>query len=42
VGIEKLKRYKSPGFDKIPSKWIKAGVRTIPFEIRKLAYLYLE
>jgi hypothetical protein len=42
VGIEKLKRYKSPGFDHIPSKRIKAGVRTIPFEIRKLTNLYLE
>jgi hypothetical protein len=40
VGIGKLKRHKSPGFDEIPSKLIKAGVRTIRFEIHKLTNLY--
>jgi len=42
VGIEKLKRHKSPGFDQITSKLIKAGVRTIHFEIHKLTYVYLD
>ena len=39
MGIGKLKRHKSPGFDEIPSKLIKAGVWTIRFEIHKLTNL---
>jgi hypothetical protein len=33
--IEKLTRYKSPGIDQIPAELIKAGGRTIHFEIHK-------
>jgi hypothetical protein len=33
--IEKLKRHKSPGTDQIPVKLIKAGGRTIRWEIHK-------
>jgi len=39
VGIEELQRHPTPGFDQIPSKLIKAGVRTIRFEIHKLTSL---
>jgi len=39
VGMEMLERHKSPGFDQIPSKLIKAGVRTIRFEMHKLTNL---
>ena len=39
MGIEKLKRHKSLVFDQIPSKLIKAGVRTIRFEMHKLTNL---
>jgi hypothetical protein len=31
--IEKLKRHKSPGIDKVPAELIKAGGRTIRYEI---------
>jgi len=34
--IEKLKRHKSPGTDKIPAEMIQAGGRTIRSEIHKL------
>ena len=34
--IEKLKSHKSPGIDKIPAELIKAGRRTICYEIHKL------
>ena len=33
--IEKLKRHKSPGIDQIPAELIKAGGRTICYEIHK-------
>jgi hypothetical protein len=33
---EKLKRHKSPGIDQIPAELIKAGGRTICWEIHKL------
>jgi len=36
MAIEKLKSNKSPGIDQIPSELIKAGGRTICFEIHKL------
>jgi hypothetical protein len=36
VAIEKLKRQKSPGFDQIPAELIKAGGKTIHFEVHKL------
>ena len=36
MAIEKLKRHKSPGSDHIPAELIKAGGRTIHFEIHKL------
>ena len=36
MGIEKLKRHKSPGIDQVPAEMIKAGGRTILFEIHKL------
>ena len=36
LAIEKLKRHKSPGTDQIPAALIKAGGRTIHFEIHKL------
>ena len=36
MAIEKLKRHKSPGTDQIPAEPIKAGCRTIHFEIHKL------
>jgi hypothetical protein len=36
MAIEKLKGHKSPGIDHIPEELIKAGVRTIRFEIHKL------
>ena len=35
LAIEKLKSHKSPGTDQIPAKLIKAGGRTICFEIHK-------
>jgi hypothetical protein len=34
--IEKLKRHKSPGIDKIPAEMIQAGGRSIRSEIHKL------
>ena len=34
--IEKLKSHKSPGIDQIPAELIKAGGRTISYEIHKL------
>jgi hypothetical protein len=34
--IENLKRRKSPGIDEIPAELLKAGGRTIRFEIHKL------
>jgi hypothetical protein len=36
VATEKLNRHKSPGIDHIPAEVIKAGGRTIHFEIHKL------
>jgi hypothetical protein len=36
VVIEKIKSYKSPGVNQIPTKLIKAGGRTIRYEIHKL------
>ena len=36
LAIEKLKNYKSPGTDQIPTELIKAGGRTIFCEIHKL------
>jgi len=36
TAIEKLKRHKSPGTDQISAKIIKAGGRTIRYEIHKL------
>jgi hypothetical protein len=40
LAIEKLKRHKSPGIDQIPANLIKAGVRTIHYEIHKLIYIW--
>ena len=36
LAIEKLKSHKSPGIDQIPKEMIKAGGRTIPYEIHEL------
>jgi hypothetical protein len=36
MAIEKLKRHISPGGDQIPAELMKAGSRTICFEIHKL------
>ena len=36
LAIDKLKTHKSPGIDQIPAELIKAGDRTICFEIHKL------
>jgi hypothetical protein len=36
MAIEKLKRPRSQGIDQIPAEMIKAGGRTIRFEIHKL------
>ena len=36
LAIEKLKNYRSPGFDQIPAEVFKAGCRTICCEIHKL------
>jgi hypothetical protein len=36
MAIEKLKRLRSQGIDQIPAEMIKAGGRTIRFEIHKL------
>jgi len=36
LAIDKLKSHKSPDFDQIPAKLIKAGGRTICLEIHKL------
>jgi hypothetical protein len=36
VAVEKLKRHKSPGTDRIPAELIKAGGRTIQGAIHKL------
>ena len=36
MAIEKLRRHKSPGIDKIPAEFIKAGDRTTRSEIYKL------
>jgi len=36
LAIDKLKSYKSPGFDQIPAEMFKAGGRTICLEIHKL------
>ena len=38
MAIEKLKRHKSLGIDKIPAELIKAWGRTIPSEIHKLIH----
>jgi hypothetical protein len=39
VAIGKLKRYKSPGVDQIPSELIQAGGETLSSEIQKLVKL---
>ena len=36
LATEKLKSHKSPGIDQISKEMIKAGGRTIPYEIHKL------
>ena len=36
MAVEKLKSHKSPGTDQIPAELIKAGGRTIRYEIHKL------
>ena len=36
LAIEKLKTHKSPGIDQIPAGMIKAGGKTIHYEIHKL------
>ena len=36
LAIEKLQSHKSPGIDQIPGELIKAGGRTICYEIHKL------
>ena len=36
LAIEKLKSHKSPGIDQIPAELIKAGCRTICYDIHKL------
>jgi len=36
LAIEELKSHRSPGFDKIPAELIKAGGRTVCYEIHKL------
>jgi hypothetical protein len=36
VAIEKLKSHRSPRIDQIPAELIKAGGRTIHYEIHKL------
>jgi len=36
LAIEKLKIHKQPGIDQIPAELIKAGCRTICYEIHKL------
>ena len=41
LAIEKLKSHKSPGIDQIPAELIRAGCRTICYEIHK-HYFYLE
>ena len=36
LAIEKIKSHKSPGVDQIPAELIKAGGRTIRYQIHKL------
>ena len=36
MAIEMLKRHKSPDIDQIPAELIKAGGRTIRYEIHKI------
>jgi hypothetical protein len=36
LAIKKLKRHKSPGTDQIPAELIKAGGKTIFYDIRNL------
>jgi hypothetical protein len=36
LAVEKLKRHKSPGIDQIPAALIKAGGRTIHYNMHKL------
>jgi hypothetical protein len=36
MALEKTKRHKSPGIDQFPAEIIKAGGRTIRYEIHKL------
>jgi hypothetical protein len=40
MGIQKLKRHKSPGVDRIPFEWIESEGRTIRFEIHELLILF--
>jgi hypothetical protein len=42
LAIDKLKSHKSPATDQIPAELIKAGGRTISYEIHKLIFFYLE
>jgi hypothetical protein len=39
--VEKLKSHKSPGIDPIPAELIKAGGRTICYEIHKLITVFV-
>jgi hypothetical protein len=41
IAIEKLKRHKSPNADRIPAEMIKAGGRTIRFEVHNLIHSML-
>jgi len=38
LAIEMLKSHKSPGIDQIPAELIKAGCKTIRFQIHKLIF----
>ena len=40
LAIEKLKSYRSPDIDQIPSELIKAGGKTIRCEVHKLLFLF--
>ena len=40
LAIEKLKSHKSPGTDQIPTELMKAGGRTICYEIHKLISIW--
>jgi len=40
LAVEKLKGHESPGIDQIPGEFIKAGGRTIHYEIHKLLFIF--